>query len=338
MFGFRNEDWKEWTLFDGTPVLVPGKFNTAPDENGNILNYPLGDCSVAPSGKMPKGGYYFDAIIRQHELDDAALNVQDNLEEFTVFPDEYLRYHQENTDRLYKETDKAILGTPGGCALGDIALVPGVNLKDPKGIRDIEEWYVSILLRKDYITEFFDRQTDIAIQNLKLYHQAVGEKIVAIYLCGTDFGTQIAPFCSKETFSEVYMPYYQKMTRWIHENTLWKVFKHTCGSIEPLIDSIIEAGIDILNPVQCSATNMEPKMLKEKYGDRVVFWGGGVDTQKTLPYANPEKVREEVLYLCDIFARDGGFVFNTVHNTQANVPVENIVAMVNAIQEFNGRN
>ena len=97
------------------------------------------------------------------------MNVEDNLEEFTPFSDEYLRWIETTVDEAYQKTDRAILGTPGGCALGDIAMVPGVNLKDPKGIRDVEEWYVSVIMRKDYITELFDRQSDIAVENLKLY-------------------------------------------------------------------------------------------------------------------------------------------------------------------------
>jgi len=334
MYGFKNENWKEWKLFDGTPVLVPEKFNTQPDENGDILNYPMGDKSAGPSARMPRGGYYFDAIIRQHEIDDDALDVLDNLEEFTPFQDEYLRYVEETTDAAYKNTDKAILGSPGGCALGDIAMVPGVNLKDPKGIRDVEEWYVSGLIRQDYIKELYDRQSDIAIENLKLYHQAVGEKITAVYLCGNDFGTQTAPFCSPDAFGEMYLPYYKKMTGWIHENTSWKVFKHSCGSIEPLIPSFIEAGFDILNPVQCSAANMQPGMLKEKYGKDIVFWGGGVDTQKTLPFGTPEEVRREVAERIGIFKPGGGFVFTAIHNVQAGVPVENFLAMIETFKKY----
>ncbi len=334
MYGFRNENWKEWKLFDGTPVLVPEKFNTEPDANGDILNYPMGDQNVPASARMPKGGYYFDAIIRQHEIDDDELNVEDNMEEFTPFSEEYLRFMQESTDDAYRNTDKAILGTPGGCALGDIAMVPGVNLKDPKGIRDIEEWYVSVLIRKDYIKELFDRQSDVAVENLKLYHQAVGEKIAAIYLCGNDFGTQNAPFCSPEVFGDVYLPYYKKMTDWIHKNTSWKVFKHSCGSIEPLIPSFIQAGFDILNPVQCSAANMDARVLKEKYGDQIVFWGGGVDTQKTLPFGTPDDVRREVQERIEIFKPNGGFVFNTIHNAQAGVPVENFLAMIETFEKY----
>lgn len=332
MYGFENRDWKPWNLSDGTPVLVPGKFNTIPDAKGNIYNYPIGDMSVPPSAVMPKDGLYFDAINRQHEIDDDNLNVEDNLEEFTPFSDEYMRFTQDTTREAYERTDRAIMGSPGGCALGDIALVPGVNLKDPKGIRNIEEWYISILLRKDYLTEVFDRQSDMAVENLKVYKEAVGDRISMIYLCGNDFGTQNAPFCSADVFNEVYLPYYRKMTDWIHANTNWKVFKHSCGSIEPLINSFIEAGFDILNPVQCSAFNMDAKMLKQKYGERIVFWGGGVDTQHTLPFGTPDDVRAQVKERVEIFKDGGGFVFNTIHNSQTGVPVENFMAMLETFE------
>ena len=334
MFGISNTDWKQWQMFDGTPVLVPGGLNTEPDNKGNIPVYPQGDRSVPASAVMPKGGYYFDAIRRQQPIDDDNLNVEDNLEEFTLLTDADLRFAESESDRLYKETDYAIMGNPGGTALGDIALVPGLSLKNPKGIRDVEEWYISTAIRREYLQELFDRQSDIALKNLEMYRQAVGDKVQIIYMCGTDFGTQNAPFCSVQTFSELYLPHYKKMNNWIHKNTSWKVFKHSCGAIEPLISSLIEAGFDILNPVQCSATGMNPTMLKEKYGDKVVFWGGGVDTQNTLPFGTPDEVRREVRERIEIFNKDGGYIFNPIHNTQAKVPVENFMAMIEALKEF----
>jgi len=125
------------------------------------------------------------------------------------------------------------------------------------------------------------------------------------------------------------------MCDWIHKNTHWKVFKHCCGSIEPLIGPMADAGVDILNPVQCSAAGMDPAHLKKTYGSRLVFWGGGVDTQKTLPFGAPDEVRREVLERCRIFSSGGGFAFSTIHNAQAKTPLENFIAMINAVKEFN---
>ena len=134
MFGFRNEGWKPWRLFDGTPVLVPDKFNTEPDCEGNILMYPQGDKSVAPCAKMPKGGYYFDALDRQPPIDWHNLNVEDNLEEFGSISSRELEFLRDEAERLYTRTDKAILANFGGTGFGDIALVPGLQLHHPKGL------------------------------------------------------------------------------------------------------------------------------------------------------------------------------------------------------------
>ena len=132
------------------------------------------------------------------------------------------------------------------------------------------------------------------------------------------------------------MPYYKKMNDWIHAHTAWKTFKHSCGAVETLIPSIIESGFDILNPVQVSAAGMDAAKLKAKYGRDIVFWGGGVDTQKTLMFGRPEQIRAEVLERCRIFGRGGGFIFNAIHNIQSNVPVANVVALFDALREVNG--
>lgn len=237
---------------------------------------------------------------------------------------------------IARATGKAVVASPGGTALGDIAHIPGARLKNPKGIRDIAEWYMSIIMRPDYIRTIFDRQSEIAVENLNRLSRVTGDRVDVIYICGTDFGTPDSTFCAPEQFDDLWLPYYKRNNDWIHSNTGWKTFKHSCGAVEPFMSRFISAGFDIINPVQVNAREMDPARLKKKYGRDIVFWGGGIDTQKTLPYSTPEEVREEVLRLCDIFARDGGFVFNTVHNIQASVPVEHIVAMIEAVREFNG--
>lgn len=136
--------------------------------------------------------------------------------------------------------------------------------------------------------------------------------------------------------NDLWIPYYKRINNWVHQNTKWKTFKHSCGAVESFMHKFIEAGFDIINPVQINAKGMDPVHLKKTYGKYLVFWGGGMDTQNALPNISPEKVRDEVLRLCEIFAKDDGFVFNAVHNIQANVPVKNIVAMLNAVKEFNG--
>lgn len=335
LFGFPNEGWREYRLPWGQIVLVPEGFQTTTDTNGDLLIYPQGDRTAPPSGRMPVGGYFFDTIIRQPPIDEDRLDPADNLEEFQPVSDADLAHLRRSLDAL-AASPRAIIATFGGTALGDIALVPAPFLKHPKGIRDVEEWYITTLTRQDYVHTIFERQTETALQNLARIHAVVGDRVDAVFTCGTDFGTQTSSFCSVETFRTLYAPYYRRINDWIHQHTRWKIFKHSCGAVEPFLDPLIEVGFDIINPVQCSAAGMDPVRLKAKYGDRLTFWGGGVDTQKTLPFGTPAQVREEVLRRCEVFGRGGGFVFNAVHNIQAGTPVENIAAMFNAVREFNG--
>lgn len=333
LFGFENKDWKPWTLFDGTPVLVPDAFNTQPEPNGDVLMYPEGDRTAPASGRMPQGGFYFDTIVRQEPIDDENLDVEDNLEEFGPISDDELQHFACCADRLFTQTDKAILANFGGTAFGDIALVPAPFLKHPKGIRDVEEWYVSTLARFDYVWEVFDRQCEIALANLARIYDAVGDRVTAVFLTGTDFGTQNGPFISCASYRKLYQPFHRRVNDWVHEQTPWKTFIHSCGSVVDLLPDVIRAGFDVLNPVQCSAVGMGAQSLKDRFGDKLAFWGGGVDTQQTLPFGTPTEVRREVLERIEIFGAGGGFVFNTVHNVQSGTPVENLVALYEAVRE-----
>lgn len=338
MFGIYNQQpFKEFETFWGQKVLLPVGFHTSYDNNGDLLIYPEGDLTVAPSARMPKTSYFTDAIIRQELIEEDKLDPKDNLEEFGLISEVELAFWKNATQKA-RATGKAVIAGLGGTALGDIALIPGIQMKHPKGIRDITEWYMSTIMRPDYVTAIFDRQIEIAIENFRRLHEVIGDNIDAVFICGTDFGTQDSTFCAPEQFDELWRPYYRRINDWMHANTNWKSFKHSCGAVESFMSRFIEAGFDIINPVQIAAKGMDAAHLKKTYGKNLVFWGGGIDTQKTLPYSAPEQVREEVLSLCDIFAKDGGFVFNTVHNIQANVPVKNIIAMVDAIKEFNGDN
>ncbi len=271
MFGFENRDFKPVTMFDGTEVLVPGEFNLTATPGGGWYIYPEGDTSVAPSGHMPKGGFYFDAICRQGPIDDDNLNV--------------------------------------------------------------EEWYISTAIRRDYVYEVFQRQCEIAISNLDRLFKALGDDVQAAFTTGTDFGTQNGLFISPNAYRDLYKPFHKAINDHIHKNSNWKVFIHSCGSIVELLSDLIEAGFDILNPVQCSAVGMDPKMLKSEFGDDLVFWGGGVDTQKTLPFGTSDEVYDEVSERISIFNNNGGFVFDAIHNVQSNVPVENVLAMFKAIKD-----
>ena len=165
IFGFRNENWKEFKTPWGQDVLVSEHFNVTRDAKGDLLLYPQGDMSAPPSGRMPAGGFFFDAIIRQEPIDEDKLNPEDNLEEFQPMSDGDLNYYATQARRL-ASSDRAVVSGIGGTAFGDIALVPATFLKYPKGIRDITEWYVSTAARREHVHAIFSAQCAIALGNL----------------------------------------------------------------------------------------------------------------------------------------------------------------------------
>lgn len=334
MFGFPFTDWKPWTFFDGTPVLVPGGFNTDPEPNGDILMYPLGDSSLEPSGRMPANGFYFDAIVRQPLINEAQLDPAHNQEEFQPVSAADLDYFEREADRLYTQTDQAILANFGGTGFGDIALVPGLQLRNPKGIRDMTEWYMATVTRREYVWAVFERQCAIALENLAQIHARVGDKVCVLFVSGTDFGAQNGPFISPQTYHDLYQPFHRAINTWVHQKTNWKTFIHSCGSVLQLVPAFITAGFDILNPVQTSAAGMDPQTLADQFGSQITFWGGGVDAQHTLPFGSPEAIHDEVQARMSIFGKGGGFVFNPVHNLQADIPTANLMALYQAVNTY----
>lgn len=319
----------------GQEVMIASDIDLTTDNEGDVYIYAKGDRDYPPSAKMPANCYFVDATVRQEFVDDDTLNVEDNLEEYKPLSEDDLQYYLHKVD-LATATGKAVVAAFGGTGLGDVAFIPGMGLKDPKGVRNVAEWYMSTMMRKNFIHELFSKQTDIAIANYERLWNTLGEKVDVVFTCGTDFGTQDSQFCSIETFRELWLPYYRCMNDWIHSHTTWKIFKHSCGSVLPIIPGLIDAGFDILNPVQVSAKNMDIKYLKGEFGRDLVFWGGGIDTQRILPTATPEEIRTHIFQQCEVLGKDGGFIFNAVHNIQANVPIQNVVAMIDTLKEIRG--
>lgn len=339
MFGFSNAGRKPFKMQCGLEVDVPADFNTTTDQKGRTYLYPQGDLSVKPSGMMPQGGFFFDNITRgtiefDEDTTGARLHFKDD---YAVLNDEQLRVIEERCNYYYNNTEYGMIYSGALASIGDFAIIPGPNVKEPMGIRDLPDFMMAHNICPEYIHELFEMHTEYALKNAALIKQACGDKIQAVYVSGTDFGTQNGPFISLDTYREFYKPYYKKVTAWIHENTKWKTFFHSCGAISAFLQDFYEAGVDILNPVQLSAEGMDGKMLKEKWGDKFVFWGGGVDTQKTLPFGTPEEVYKEVTDRLTLFSKGGGYVFNTVHNIQGNTSVENILAMFRAIEDFKNK-
>ena len=213
---------------------------------------------------MPKDGYFFDSIIRQKPLDPDNLNPEDNTEQYKPLTDAELDGIEEDA-RAVNTGEYAVFASLVNTALGDIAFVPGPDLTDPKGVRDVAEWYMLTASRPDVVHKIFERQVEVGIANLARIHARVGDAIDVLFLCGTDFGTQTSSFCSTKTFDLLWKPHYAAICDWVHKNTTWKTFKHSCGASERFFELMIDAGIDIINPVQCSAKGMDPKALKAKY-------------------------------------------------------------------------
>ena len=333
IFDLDTTRMHEQTTPWGQRVLVPEAMDLTPDMRGDVYVYAGGDQNYPPSAVMPKGCYFINAIERQQPIEEDRLDPEDNVEEFGLLTENDLAYYCAEADKAY-QTGRAVVASFGGTALGDVAFVPGMGLKQPKGIRSVVEWYMSTAMRQDYLHQVFEKEIDIAIANYEKLWAALGDKIDVVLTCGTDFGSQESQFCSIDTFRELWLPHYRRMNDWIHQHTTWKIFKHSCGAIIPILPGLIEAGFDIINPVQINAKDMDSRRLKEEFGSQLTFWGGGVDTQKILPFGTPDEIRRHVMGQCEILGRDGGFVFNADHNVQANVPVDNVVAMFDALKDI----
>lgn len=333
IFGTEAKDWKPFTTFDGTPCLIPGAMNLTRAPDGGWYMHPEGDTNLSPSGHMPEGGYFFDAVIRQDPIDEARLDPADNTEEFGPLSAEDLAYYQAKKAWFHARRQYGSILIVPGTAFGDIALVPAPWLKHPKGIRDVAEWYMITKTRPDFVRRIFDRQCEVALQNLETLIGLFGDTIQVALITGTDFGTQRGPFISVRAYRELYKPYHRQINDLIHRRTSWKTFIHSCGSVYQFIPDFIDAGFDVLNPVQCSATDMEPRRLKREFGRELVFWGGGVDTQQTMARGTPDQVYAEVRERITIFNEGGGYVFNAIHNIQGNTPIENVEAMFRAIRD-----
>ena len=332
LLGYRSENWKPWRLPDGTDVLMGGGFEFTRGPDGTIYAYPGGNTAAPASAQMPSNGLYFDNIIRQEDLAGHDFDARkDYADQYTLFSDEDCRYYQQTAAALYEGTDAAVFGNFFLGGVGDIFHVPAAWIEHPKGIRDLSQWIMAHYDHPAYVKEFFDMQTETTLKNLELYRQAVGDRLEAIAVSGTDFGAQHGLLISPDCYREFYKPYHKTFNDWVHRSTDWKVFFHTCGSNAEILDDLVEAGVDILNPVQFKAAGMDLETLKGRYGHKLVFWGGGVDPQKTLPFGTAEQVAEETRRNVAILSEGGGHVCAAVHNIQANTPVENIIAFFRSI-------
>lgn len=322
-----DKDWIPMTLYKGAQGIMPPGTKIGSDSEGRWVL--LDKNSNQTSYRMPREGYYFDDIYFNEPgatIDPSRFQPEDG------FTDEQLKALQMRGKFLYENTDYAMLGWGGGVCFLGLSLITNRLSNVTMGLPS--EWMVMLMNEKETCHEMMDKLVEASIKCFSQLHDAVGDYCFAWGIASDDSGTQRSEFISPELWAEMIKPHYSKLCAWIHQNTSWKTFLHSCGSIYHLIPHMIEAGVDILNPIQTSAANMEPTRLKKEFGGKIVFWGGGCDTQNILPNASPEEIREHVRERLSIFKPGGGFVFNQVHNIQPNVPAENIVAMLDAAYEY----
>jgi len=200
-------------------------------------------------------------------------------------------------------------------------------------LRGLEQWYYDMLANPGFCEVLIEQILKYWYNYYTGFMEAVGD-LVDIVMVGDDIAGQEGPLFSPGFYRSVVKPRQKKLIQHIHSLTKAKIWYHTCGSCIEYIPDLIDNGVDIINPVQISAFNMDPARLKKQFGDQIVFWGGGIDAQHVLPFATPDRVKEEVKKSLEAFKPGGGYVFNNVHNIQSGVPPENIIAMFEAAYEF----
>jgi uroporphyrinogen decarboxylase len=200
-------------------------------------------------------------------------------------------------------------------------------------LRGLEQWFIDMVTQPEFCEVLLDRTLAFWLDWFRLFLDEVGD-VVDVIMIGDDLAGQTGPLFRPAFYREVIRPRQRRLVRTIRSRTKAKIWYHTCGACVEYIPDLIENGVDILNPVQISATGMDPLRLKKEFGDRLVFWGGGIDAQHVLPTAAPATVREHVRRNLEAWKPGGGYVFNNVHNIQAAVPPENVVAMYDAAYEY----
>jgi uroporphyrinogen decarboxylase len=319
--GFHGDRWKPWELPDGTPVEVPASFHPVRDANGDWVLVKDG----IPYARLPHDGFYFDLIEDSPTLDKSPGAIHLDLDQFHphLLTDEELEAFHAHAEALCQNTDFAVV----------LPFEPPRQLFRGMGTGGFENWMVTLATDPDYVHALMDRMVTAWLENIRRLYQALGHR-VQIFQTFDDLGTQRAPFISVKMFRELIMPYYKRAFAWIHQHTPWKVLFHSDGALYPLIPSLVEMGVDALNPIQVSAAGMDPARLKREFGGRLAFWGAACDSQRTLPFRTPADVARETEANIRILAPGGGYVCAAVHNIQAGVPPENIVALFDAARRI----
>lgn len=325
-FALQDKDWADWVLPDGTPCQMPVWVRPEREENRWVIRSKSGRVIA----QMPDGALYFEQTYypfqEEADLDKLDEALDECMWSATASPPGPLVSGPGGDQRLIdgarklrESTDRAILGLFGGNLL-ELGQFLFRN----------DNFLMMLALDPPKVHAFLDRLLEMHLENLEKYLTLVGDYI-DIIVFGDDLGMQTGPQMSPDMYREFFKPRHGRMWRRAKELADVKVLLHCCGGVRPLLPDLIDAGLEAINPVQISSRGMEPEQLKADFGDRLVFWGGGCDTQQVLPNGTPDEVRAHVRNHVDIFKKGGGFVFQQVHNILANVPPENVRAMYETI-------
>ncbi len=332
-FNTRDEDWYDFTLPQGITVQFPAWFHPVHQPNGAWDAFAPDGLRIAT---MPVGATFFDQTCFPY-LDGFPSDYKDipaamgkvhwaalvhSPWDHASEPD-FWQQLREKAIKLRNSTDRAIM------------IVAGCNLFEwGTFLRRIDNFLMDLVLNPVEVERMLDALMEQHLGTLEKVCQAVGD-VADILRFGDDLGMDTGPFMSPEVYRRLFKPRHTMLCDYVKKHSRMHTFLHSCGSIYKLLPDLIEAGYDIINPVQINVRDMEPERLKKEFGQDITFWGGGADTRHMLNHASPGEVKEHVKRLMDIFAPGGGFVFNTVHNILPDVPPENVVAMFEAIEEFN---
>lgn len=331
-FLLEDKDWKPWTLPDGTPCEIPSYTNL--ERRGE--DWFLLDKEGRDMGVLKKGSLYFEQLhyplmergIENDHFEDLEEMLGRQMWSAIAHPGAHLDMDaaglQEMASRaraLRESSDRAIVGLFGG------------NMFElPQMLYRMDHYLLATGLYPDKVAELSEKLATIHLKNLEKWLGAVGPYIDVV-LFGDDLGGQQGPLIGPDAYREFYKPYHKILWNRARELADVKVQLHCCGGIYELLEDLIEAGLDAVNPVQISCKGMDPIRLKKEFGGRITFWGGGCDTQQILPLSTPDEVARHVREMNSILSPGGGFIFQQVHNILANVAPENVVAMMEAINK-----
>jgi len=308
-FGIPIDRWKEGTLPDGTPALVPEEFDPVPLKDGG-WEIRRGGCAIA---RMTSGGLYYDAV--HFPLGDVeTLNDLEKRFEAPGVSEREISFLKFQLEKVGKGK-RAVLFCFGGNIFEGGHFLMGYA-----------KYMYNIAANPKLIEGLSSLLADSYVADLSVLLPIIEGK-VDIIACGDDLGLQKGLQISPKDYRRLIKPYQKKVYQYIRANSSAYLFMHSCGAISELLGDLIEIGVQVINPVQISAKGMDPEFLKRRFGKNLTFWGGGCDTQRILPYGTAEDVRREVRKNLSVFKPGGGFVFTQVHNILDKVPAENIRVM-----------